>query len=289
MVSAGGMRVYLPLPAGETHNTAMDASSSAALADLSKLQLAPRKEGDTQAPLSDLRGQVGRIQHQVQEIQEVVRMYSTTTGPRRLRRQKTHAMSAEPTADNPYSRLLALKTLGVVKNYERVREFSVCIVGAGGVGIGVIEMLTRCGVGKIILFDHDTIELANMNKMFYKPEHAGWNKTMACRHYMSEINPDTSIEVHNLNITEDKGAQTLSDAIARGALDAKGAGTVLAPPIFPAHFPRPFSTPIFHAHFPRDFCASFAAHSFPSVAAPPPPPPSPPPPPPPPVYHRAFL
>lgn len=59
---------------------------------------------------------------------------------------------------------MALKSLGVVKNYERVRDFSVAIVGIGGVGVGVCEMLTRCGVGKIIIYDYDTIELANMNK-----------------------------------------------------------------------------------------------------------------------------
>lgn len=48
-----------------------------------------------QVTTSDLRGQVGRIQDQVKEIQEVVRMYSSTTGPRRVRRQKMESMSAE--------------------------------------------------------------------------------------------------------------------------------------------------------------------------------------------------
>ena len=64
---------------------------------------------------------------------------------------------------------MALKTMGVVKNYERVRDFSVAIVGIGGVGVSVCEMLTRCGVGKIIVYDYDTIELANMNKCARPP------------------------------------------------------------------------------------------------------------------------
>ena len=55
---------------------------------------------------------------------------------------------------------MALKSLGVVKNYEAVRDFTVAIVGIGGVGVSVCEMLTRCGVGKIIIYDYDTIELA---------------------------------------------------------------------------------------------------------------------------------
>jgi ubiquitin-like modifier-activating enzyme 5 len=66
--------------------------------------------------------------------------------------------------DNPYSRLMALKRMGVVKNYERIKQFSVLIVGVGGVGSVVAEMLTRCGIGKLILYDYDKVELANMNR-----------------------------------------------------------------------------------------------------------------------------
>lgn len=41
---------------------------------------------------------------------------------------------------------------------------SVLIVGIGGVGSVVCEMLTRCGIGKLILYDYDNVELANMNR-----------------------------------------------------------------------------------------------------------------------------
>lgn len=37
-------------------------------------------------------------------------------------------MSAEVVDSNPYSRLMALQRMGIVKNYERIREFSVAIV-----------------------------------------------------------------------------------------------------------------------------------------------------------------
>uniref|UniRef100_A0A7S3EST2 Ubiquitin-like modifier-activating enzyme 5 n=1 Tax=Haptolina ericina TaxID=156174 RepID=A0A7S3EST2_9EUKA len=176
---------------------------------------------DIKTTTSDLRGQVGRIQNQVKEIQEVVRMYSSTTGPRRVRRQKVDVMSAEVSESNPYSRLMALKSMGVVKNFDRVRDFSVAVVGIGGVGVGVVEMLTRCGVGKIIIYDYDTIELANMNKMFYRPEQSGWNKTMACRHYCSELNPDVVFEVHNMDITAAENRAKFKDTVATGSVDRK--------------------------------------------------------------------
>jgi len=130
-------------------------------------------------------------------------------------------MSAEVSESNPYSRLMALKSMGVVKNYDRVRDFSVAVVGIGGVGVGVVEMLTRCGVGKIIIYDYDTIELANMNKMFYRPEQSGWNKTMACRHYCSELNPDVVFEVHNMDITAAENRAKFKDTVATGSVDRK--------------------------------------------------------------------
>ena len=116
---------------------------------------------------------------------------------------------------------MALKRMGVVKNYERVRDFSVAVVGIGGVGVSIVEMLTRCGVGKVIVYDYDTIELANMNKMFYRPEQAGWNKTMACRHYCSELNPDTVFEVHNMNICAEESKAKFKESLASGSVDRK--------------------------------------------------------------------
>ena len=165
-----------------------------------------------------LRGQVGRIQSQVKEIQEVVRLYSSTTGPRRMRRPKTQQLADDKSHTNPYSRLMALQSAGAVPNYERIRDYSVALVGIGGVGIGVAEMLTRCGVGKLALFDCDVVELANMNKMFYRPEQTGWAKTMAARHYCAELNPDVEIEAHNLDVTADDDAPKFRESLAAGAL-----------------------------------------------------------------------
>ena len=32
------------------------------------------------------------------------------------------------------------------------------------------EMLTRCGIGRLLLYDYDKVELANMNRLFFRPE-----------------------------------------------------------------------------------------------------------------------
>jgi ubiquitin-like modifier-activating enzyme 5 len=73
-------------------------------------------------------------------------------------------MSEEVHNENPYSRLMALKRMGIVQNYENIKNFTVLVVGVGGVGSVYCEMLTRCGIGKLIIYDYDKVELANMNR-----------------------------------------------------------------------------------------------------------------------------
>lgn len=130
-----------------------------------------------------------------------------------IRRSKVKAMSAEVVDSNPYSRLMALQRMGIVENYERIREFSVAIVGIGGVGSVAAEMLTRCGIGRLLLYDYDTVELANMNRLFFRPEQVGMTKTDAAVQTLSEINPDVVLESYTLNITTLQGFETFMSSL----------------------------------------------------------------------------
>lgn len=40
-------------------------------------------------------------------------------------------------------------------------------------------MLTRCGIGKLILIDYDQVEMENMNRLFFRPDQCGITKTEA--------------------------------------------------------------------------------------------------------------
>ena len=65
---------------------------------------------------------------------------------------------------NVISRLMALKKMGVVENYEKILDCTVIIIGVGGIGSVAAEMLIRSGLGKLIIYDYDKVELANMNR-----------------------------------------------------------------------------------------------------------------------------
>ncbi|XP_070784234.1 ubiquitin-like modifier-activating enzyme 5 isoform X1 [Enoplosus armatus] len=136
-----------------------------------------------------------------------------------LHRPKIDKMSAEVVDSNPYSRLMALKRMGIVDDYEKIRTFTVAVVGVGGVGSVTAEMLTRCGIGKLLLFDYDKVELANMNRLFFQPHQAGLSKVEAAEHTLRSINPDVSFETHNYNITTMENFTHFMERISHGGLE----------------------------------------------------------------------
>eukprot|EP00474_Spongospora_subterranea_P009577 CRZ10035.1 hypothetical protein [Spongospora subterranea] len=131
-------------------------------------------------------------------------------------------ISDEVVDSNPYSRLMALKRMGIVDNYEDIRRVSVLIVGVGGIGSVAAEMLTRCGVGKLLLFDYDKVELANMNRLFFRPNQAGLSKVEAARATLVSINPDVVFETYNYDITSVNHFDDFLQRISHGGLDNIG-------------------------------------------------------------------
>ncbi|KAL6076536.1 hypothetical protein STEG23_016717 [Scotinomys teguina] len=160
---------------------------------------------------------VERLRQRVEELeQELVRERSRQAVGGRTRIEK---MSSEVVDSNPYSRLMALKRMGIVSDYEKIRTYAVAIVGVGGVGSVTAEMLTRCGIGKLLLFDYDKVELANMNRLFFQPHQAGLSKVQAAENTLRSINPDVLFEVHNYNITTVEHFEHFMSRISNGGLE----------------------------------------------------------------------
>ncbi|TDH74283.1 hypothetical protein CCR75_001987 [Bremia lactucae] len=142
---------------------------------------------------------------------------------------RSNEMSAEVVDSNPYSRLMALKRMGIVEKYENIRDLTVLIVGLGGIGSVAAEMLTRCGIGKLILYDYDHVELANMNRLFFRPEQAGMTKTAAAKQTLHSINPDVVFEEYTLDITTTTNFEQFVTRIQCGGLkEGTGVDLVLS-------------------------------------------------------------
>lgn len=162
-----------------------------------------------------------RLRQRVEELEQELARERTrrSGGDGHCGRTRIQEMSDEVLDSNPYSRLMALKRMGIVSDYKKIRTYAVAIVGVGGVGSVTAEMLTRCGIGKLLLFDYDKVELANMNRLFFQPYQAGLSKVHAAEHTLRNINPDVLFEVHNYNITTVEHFEHFMNRISNGGLE----------------------------------------------------------------------
>ena len=62
-----------------------------------------------------------------------------------------------------YSRQIVLKNIGVL-GQKKISSSKVFIVGAGGLGCPIADLLCRAGVGEIGIIDNDKISLSNLNR-----------------------------------------------------------------------------------------------------------------------------
>ncbi len=62
-----------------------------------------------------------------------------------------------------YSRQIVLKNIGM-SGQKKITSSKVFIVGAGGLGCPIADLLCRAGVGEIGIIDYDKISLSNLNR-----------------------------------------------------------------------------------------------------------------------------
>ena len=81
---------------------------------------------------------------------------------------------------------------------KKLEAACVGLAGAGGLGSNAAMMLARCGVGRLILVDGDSVEPSNLNRQHYFPRHVGRPKVEALAEQLCELAPALRVEAHRL-------------------------------------------------------------------------------------------
>ena len=89
---------------------------------------------------------------------------------------------------------------------------SIAICGLGGLGSNIAVSLARAGIGKLLLVDFDSVDIANLHRQQYKANQIGKYKTEALLENLKEIAPYMDIEIHTAYVTEENAAHLLQGA-----------------------------------------------------------------------------
>ena len=93
-----------------------------------------------------------------------------------------------------YARQVILPQIGA-EGQARLSAAHVLVVGAGGLGVPVLQYLVGAGVGRITLVDGDRIAAHNLHRQpLYRMDQLGQFKTVAAATAMAALNPEVTVD-----------------------------------------------------------------------------------------------
>ena len=99
-----------------------------------------------------------------------------------------------------YGRHISIPEVGI-EGQARLRESSVLVVGARGLGSPAAIYLAAAGVGRIGLIDHDDVEISNLQRqILYGTNDVGKPKPASARDRLTAINPHVEIETYHTRL-----------------------------------------------------------------------------------------
>lgn len=101
-----------------------------------------------------------------------------------------------------YSRQIILPEVGG-KKQSKLRDSSVLIIGAGGLGSPAAIYLAAAGIGKLGLVDDDKVDLSNLQRQtLHFTSDIGKMKTTSGKETVREINPEVEVETINEHLDQ---------------------------------------------------------------------------------------
>ena len=85
---------------------------------------------------------------------------------------------------------------------SKLKNYTVGIAGAGGLGSNCAVALARVGIGKLIISDFDVVNETNLNRQYFFRDQLGKKKVEALKENIYKINPEVKIITHNIKLNE---------------------------------------------------------------------------------------
>ena len=102
-----------------------------------------------------------------------------------------------------YSRQIVLKKVGIL-GQKKIHNSKVLVVGCGGLGTPVIDLLSRAGVGEIGMMDHDKVSISNIHRqVMFTSDDVGKYKVSILKKKISKINKNVKVKIYR-DKAEDK-------------------------------------------------------------------------------------
>lgn len=93
-----------------------------------------------------------------------------------------------------------MKRMSIAEMHKVLKNKSVGIAGAGGLGSNCAVALARVGVGKLVVADFDVVSESNLNRQYYFKDQVGLKKVDALKTNIHRINAGIKVDVHDIKL-----------------------------------------------------------------------------------------
>ncbi|MER3443812.1 MAG: adenylyltransferase [Meiothermus sp.] len=108
-----------------------------------------------------------------------------------------------------YARHIVLPGVGGA-GQTRLKQSSVLVVGAGGLGSPVLLYLAAAGVGQLGVVEMDAVDLSNLQRqVLFTTEEVGRPKAEAARKRLLALNPNVAVDVYPLRLSSENALELL--------------------------------------------------------------------------------
>ena len=108
-----------------------------------------------------------------------------------------------------YARHIVLPQIGGAGQLK-LKAARVVVVGAGGIGAGVIPALAGAGIGTLTIIDDDQVELSNLQRQpLFGSDEIGFGKALLATRFVQQRNPLVEVRTFTQRIDSDNAAELL--------------------------------------------------------------------------------
>ena len=108
---------------------------------------------------------------------------------------------------------IVTRQMSIVSKSEQTRfkESKIAVIGCGGIGGSVIEMLARMGVGSLVIIDKDSFDMSNLNRQVMSSiDSLRKSKSEVTKENVRLINPYIEVTEYNEELNESNIDKMLS-------------------------------------------------------------------------------
>lgn len=110
-----------------------------------------------------------------------------------------------------YSRHFSVARIGI-EGQKKLKNSSVLLIGAGGIGSPAALYLTAMGIGRLGIVDHDTVDISNLQRqILYSHKDCGDTKVGTAEKKLNALNYHVRVEAHPVKLTPENAEDIISN------------------------------------------------------------------------------